>query len=232
MWANAWAAGRASLDDAVTGARADGPAHVVTESDEHSEALIVSFRGIFEGELALATLPVPGFLLGLAGPESFNRAALDAGGAVLSGSTGLVPEEAPGPDSSDGDAVLWRRYVINPTQHHETLREANYLLRESLTEAAESFQETDLRPAREQLLDGLADAERPRDLGLPPTFDEADERTVRTALQCLHLTSAAREDHAADLSASAAALRSSVLHALDRAARRVLVAASAHRPRR
>ena len=231
-WANAWAAGHASLDDAVTGARADGPPHLVADSAGRSEALIVSFRGIFEGQLALAALPVPGFLLGLAGPDSFNRAALGAGGAVLSGDTGLVPQEVSSTDSSSGGAVLWQRHTINPTQHHETLRGANFHMRESLTEAAEAFGASDLRPAREELLDALVDADRPFDLGLPRTFDEADERIVRTALQCLHLTTASREDHAADLSSSAAALRSSVLGSLDRAARRVLVAASAHRPRR
>jgi len=225
VWANAWSTGVASLDAAVTGARDDDPPHVVSLPDGAEERLIIAFRRLFEGESALAVLPVPGFLLGLAGPEAFNKAAIAAGGAVLSGGTGLVP-------AVDDDQVTWHARPITPSHHYETLREAGFGLREALATAAESFDQAELRPAREALLDHLLAAERPAELPLPVSFDEADEKLLVTALRCLSLTEESLTDHAADLSASAATLRTTTLRSLDQASRRVLVAASAHHPRR
>ncbi len=225
VWANAWSVGRASLDEAVSGARGDDPPSVVVLSDGESEPLILAFRRLFQDNTALAVLPVPGFLLGLAGPDSFNRASLDCGGAVLTGAAGLIAQLG-------ADQVVWHLHQITPSHHYETLREANFRLREALTEAAATFEQTELRPAREALLDELLAAERHPELPLPPTFDDQDERIVSTALHCLRLTKASLTDHAVDQSASAAALRSAALKGLDQAARRVVVAASAHVPRR
>ena len=225
VWANAWSSGQASLDEAVALARGDDPPHVVAAPDGAPEPLIMGFRRIFEGETALAVLPVPGFLLGLAGPDGFNKSAVATGGAVLADGTGLIPEAA-------GDLVVWHTHEIVPSHHYESLREAGLRMREALAAAAASFQDAELRPAREALLDELVAAERPVDLPLPVSFDEADERLIVTALRCLSLTQGSLADHTADLSASAATLRTTTLRALDHAARRVLVAASAHHPRR
>jgi len=225
VWANAWALGAVSLDEVVSRCRAGDPPHVVSGPDGDSEPVIVAFRRLFEGQIALAVLPAPGFLLGLAGPESFNRAALEAGGAVLAGDIGLIARV-------DDSEVVWETHDITPTHHFETLREAGFELRRTLTETADTFATADLRAARESLLDDLLAIEEPVPVPLPTTFDDADERAVGTALRCLQLTAGALEDHGVDLSASSSHIRTSTLRTLDQAARRVLIAASAHRPRR
>jgi hypothetical protein len=99
-WANAWLAGGAAVDDVADTLSADGRAHHAYAAD--TEALIALDSPDMEPmlwvltalrragtDLFVAALPVPGQLIGLAGPPGFNVDAVAAGSAAIACGSGL-----------------------------------------------------------------------------------------------------------------------------------------------
>lgn len=114
-WANAFVAGRASLDEVVDEAtwdtdgphRVTGPPGAATLGD-----LVVAWRRT--GEPVRCVLPVPGDVRGLVGPAGFREAALTAGEAVIAGAVGAVPEVVDFAPSSAPWQVTWQVWALEP----------------------------------------------------------------------------------------------------------------------
>jgi hypothetical protein len=225
VWGNAWSRGSVSLDDAITHIVDADAAHDVDQGEGGLEPLIVSLGRLWRSGPALATCPVPGDLLALAGPPSFNADAVDAGEAVLIGPHGVLPH-------ATGGGVVWSVREINPTRLHLSFREAAFDFRRALQETARTLDMLDLEAASQDTLAAVFAVDERADVALPVDLEQALSATTVAALRCLRLTEAAREDHSIDLSTSAASLRRDTLAPLDHAARRVLVAVSAAQPKR
>ncbi|NUS49850.1 MAG: hypothetical protein HOQ22_02270, partial [Nocardioidaceae bacterium] len=100
LWFSAWLTGTTSLDDARDAIVGDDAAHDVADLPgvDGTRPMIVALgtlRGLGASAAGIA-LPVPGDLLGLAGPADFNVEVVEAGEGVLveGAELGLVPRRA------------------------------------------------------------------------------------------------------------------------------------------
>ncbi len=179
------------------------------------------------GTGAHLALPVPGNPIGLAGPPSFNEAALDAGEAVvIAGTTldgaaiGLVPLPV-------GPAVQWQAYPANQPPPAD-LGEADRELRTALVDAAETLAALDVARWNPEIADELIDIRRigtdPHDT-LAPGYDPRAVRAAATARRCLAIANAALTDDGAAVTIGEADARRRAIADLVTAARRALVAA-------
>ncbi len=224
LWFSAWLAGTTSLDDTRDAIVGDDAAHDVVgiPGSDDSTPLIVAL-GLLRSHRASGAgiaLPVPGDLLGLAGPGAFNVDVVEAGeGVVLEGADlGLVPFRA-------GAGVVWschhavsRRQVPDPS-------EADQLLRQALVRTTDVLADLDVARWRPEVADELMALRRHADFTFPPAMAPRAVRLAALATRCRTIVELALEDDGGSVSASEAEARRQALAPLDHAARRGLVAA-------
>jgi len=223
LWFSAWVTGRSSLDDARDGIVGADAAHGVDGlPGSPMQPLIVGLGSLRSARATGAglALPVPGDLLGLAGPGDFNTEVVDAGeGVVLEGvDLGLVPHRA-------GAGVVW-------TAHHAVSRrqlpdpsEADAMLRSALLSTTELLADLDVARWHPEVADELMALRRPTDLTLPPGVSPRAVRMMSLATRCRTIVELARTDEGGSITAAEADARRRALSPLDQAARRALVAA-------
>ncbi len=224
LWLRACLRGDVAPDDFASAVRDTDPQHLVVGWPERPDPLpLLELPGLVRrtGPRAIAlALPVPGDLLGLAGPAPLNADAVEAGEAfVIVGSTrtvGLVPEV-------DARTVLWRASpavapaVLDPG-------EAARHLRQALLEATAELVRLEVASWQPDIPDLLLNLSQRPDLPLPPGLDPRAVETVERAVLCLEVVELARGDDGGAVTAYDAAARSRCLTDLDVAARRALVA--------
>jgi hypothetical protein len=224
LWFSAWLAGTTSLDDTRDAIVGDDAAHDVVgvPGIDGSTPLIVAL-GLLRSHRASGAgiaLPVPGDLLGLAGPGDFNVDVVEAGeGVVLDGADlGLVPFRA-------GAGVVWtchhavsRRQVPDPS-------EADQLLRQALVRTTDALADLDVARWRPEVADELMALRRHADFAFPTAMAPRAVRLAALATRCRTIVELALEDDGGSISAGEVAARRQALAPLDHAARRGLVAA-------
>ncbi len=227
LWFSAWTAGRASLDESRDAVVGDDAAHHVLglSGDEEPVPLILALgrlRGAGATQ-ATAALPVPGDLLGLAGPGAWNSEAADVEQAVLlpGSGLGLLPYRV-------GAAVQWRCHAAIDTVQLPDPHEADTALRRALLEATDALVELDVARWRPEVADAVMELRRPVSIDLPGGLDPRGVRLLGLALRCRTVVRIALEDDGSSVTASEATARRRALLPLDHAARRGLVAVCAH----
>lgn len=226
VWFSAWCAGTVSLDEARDAVVADDAAHDVVGLPRSTEPvpLILALGALRSAGAVRAglALPVPGDPLGLAGPPAFNAEALEAGEAVvLEGvDLGLVPVRA-------GAGVVWRCLPATSRRQVPDLAEADTELRATLPAVADELAALDVARWRPEVADELIALRRDEPLPLPPGTSPRVVRMVGLATRCRTVVDLALADDGGAVTAAEADRRRAALQPLDRAARRVLVAAAA-----
>ena len=241
-WGTAFLSGAEPLDRVVAQVEGRDEPHLLLSDpfsapDELAEGLSdLGRRGVVGLRLAL---PVPGDLLGLTGPPEVNRAALAAGEAVVGSATpgsvppgGSVPALVPavtafGTPGDRGYCVTWREMPASPAWPDvPTLGQADREMKEALRESAEALSRVqmvpwagDARDAASRARQGVALLRLP-DIAGPRAQGVADQ-----ALAVLAIVDAGRGDAGGALTSFGAQTRGSALGAVERAARRALVAA-------
>lgn len=227
LWFSAWAAGAASLDAARDGIVGDDVAHdVVGLPDQEQPVPLILALGLLRtegGTSAGLALPVPGDLLGLAGPADFNGEVVDIGEGVLvhGAALGLVPHRT-------GSAVQWRCHPAATEPQVPDPSEADGALRHALVNTAERLAALDVARWRPEVADELVALRRHVDLAFPPGMGSRAVRLAGLAARCRAVVELALEDDGGAVTAAEADARSEALRPLDRAARRGLVAACAY----
>lgn len=220
LWLGAWLQGRASADELRDVVIADDATHDLVIEGEASPLLlgigILRSRGARSTSLAL---PVPGDLLGVAGPAPANDAALDAGQGVLLPEAGLllVPDRI-------GAGVTWTAHLAHGPAQLPDIFEAATVLRQTVAEAATVLASLDVARWRPELADELADLRRPLAIPVPGDTPDRVVALVGLAARCLRISELALDDDAG-ISSFEIDQRRAVLVGLNRAARRALVAA-------
>ena len=226
LWFSAWRSGVASLDDARDGIVADDAAHDVVDlpSSSGTVPLIVALGTLRSNGATDAgtALPVPGDLLGLAGPPGFNSDALDVGEAVvLEGcGLGLVPHRA-------GAGVVWRCHRATLPRQVPDSSEADAALRGALVRTADALSDLEVARWRPAVADELMALRRPADFVFPQGTPARAVRVAALALRCRTVVDLALEDDGGSITAAEADARRRALAPLDAAARRALVAVCA-----
>lgn len=229
LWFSAWRRGDVSLDEARDAVVDEDAAHDVVGLAPEPLPLILAF-GALAGRGATAAglaLPVPGDLLGLAGPPDFNAEAVEQQEAVvLEGlELGLLPYRA-------GQGVQWRAHLATSLRQVPDLHEADGQLRHAVLTAADSLARLDVARWRPEVADALLNIRRARRLHVPAGLPDRVDRMLDLAGRCREIVAVALEDDGGALTASEADRRRRALEPLDHAARRALVAAcSATGPR-
>ena len=175
-WANAFFAGRVSLDQAVDAVTARDSPHLVCglpgfldEPVPLREALVVWRRS---GGAVRMVLPVPGDVRGLPGPAPFRTAAVAAGETAFSTEVGLVPAVVDHRPSSAPPSVQWRAYAVDPAPADpQSIPDAQYELTAALRESASALTAAEVGGQRGEIGAALASARRAGErLNLPPGF--------------------------------------------------------------
>ena len=219
-WLQACVRGLVPPDDLADAVRGDDPRHLLLLDDDALPLAALPARvSALEPHAVLLALPVAGDLAGLAGPASFNAAALESGEAVLlAGSgAGLVPRV-------DARTVLWE---VQPAVEAAPIDpgEAGATLRRTLLEVTERLVALDVASWRPEIADLLLDLRRHRDLPLPPGVSPRRVETIERAVLCLEIVQLAEEDEGGAVSSYEVQQRRGALADLGRVARRALVAA-------
>ena len=224
LWTAACLRGSVGPDDAADAIRGEDPQHLLIGWPGHPDpvdlsALPAAIASLREPSVRLA-LPVPGDLVGLAGPPASNAAAVEAGEAVvvagLDAAYGLVPEE-------DARTVLWR---CQPVEVPPLLDpgEASRTLRQVLLSATAELARLDVASWRPEIPDLMLDLHRRPGLLLPPGTPNGHLETLERAVLCLDIVELARTDDGGAVSSHEMAARAGCLTELDAAARRAVVA--------
>jgi hypothetical protein len=219
---NAVLRGSVGPDDFAAHVRADDPQHLVVDwpsgtslSLEQLPAAVLRASGTAAG----LALPVAGDLLGLRGPADFNVAALDAGEAVVLTGTGLglVPE-------LDARTVLWRALPAETAPVLDRAEEGRSL-RQALVATTAELVRLDVASWQPEIPDLLMNVRRRPGLALPPGTGPRTSEDLERAVLCLEIVELALRDEGGAASSYEIAERRRCLTDLDRAARRVAVAA-------
>lgn len=227
LWFSAWTAGAASLDAARDAIVAGDVAHdVVGLPDQEHPVPVILALGLLRTEGATSAglaLPVPGDLLGLAGPADFNGEVVDVGEGVLvhGAGLGLVPYRT-------GSAVQWRCHQAATEPQVPDPSEADGALRQALLGTADRLAALDVARWRPEVADELIALRRHVDLVFPPGMAGRAVRLAGLAARCRAVVELALEDDGGSVTAFEADARTEALRPLDRAARRGLVAACAY----
>lgn len=236
-WANAWLSGQTSLDEADQKVRGTDAAHHVlglsSRPDERAfvdpQPILFAFgllRGAGTTRCHLA-LPVPGNPVGLAGPPTFNEAALEVGEAVVCAGSGLglVPLVV-------GAGVQWQVYdAAEPPVL--SLADADAELATALLAATEQLVALDVARTSPEVADALTGIRRvggSGDESLAPGYSARAERVAARARRCLAVCELALVDDGGSVSAFEMTARRDALRSLEYAARRGLVAACTDLP--
>jgi len=227
-WFNAWLCGDANPDDLPDLVLCGDAAHSVVGLSEHSDPLMPALARLrrLGADAAALSLPVPGDLLGLAGPVALNMAAVDAGEAALFPGAGLalVPQVL-------GAGVFWHAHECHRALSVPDVRDSERHLRETLILAADRLTALDLATWRPQIADALSVLRDQHAAPLPTGYSPAAMRLAALALRCRQIVALALADGAAGVTARDLARRDAALVDLDRAARHALVAACSQLPR-
>lgn len=222
IWLNAVMRGSVGPDDFAEAVRAGDPQHLVVDLEPGATMPLVQLpetlrRASWTG--ARLALPVAGDLLGLRGPSAFNTLAVEAGEAVVLHGTGLglVP-------ALDARTVLWQ---AGPAEAAPPLdaAEAGRQLRQELVRATAELARLDVASWQPEIPDLLMDLHRRPDLPLPPGTGPRAADDLDRAVLCLDIVDLALRDEGGAASSYEIAERRRCLIELDRAARRVAVAA-------
>ena len=224
LWTGACLRGYVGSDDAAVTISGEDPQHLVVDWPGHPEPFELAHFPAAVSTLREPTirvaLPVPGDLVGLAGPASFNHDAVEAQEAVLvvgrDSAYGLVPR-------LDARTVLWRTH---PVQSPVLLDpgEADRSLRQVLLSATAELVRLDVASWQPEIPDLLLNLRHREPPELPPGSSAAILEGLERAELCLEIVTLALEDHGGAVSAYEIEQRRSCLTELDRAARRALVA--------
>ena len=258
LWAGSWLAGASSPDDVIDAMAEWAPMHLVGAGDADAAigfgleypGYADGIAGLLHAIRAAATasapaagddrvklvLPAPGAVSGLPANTDFSRAALDAGQAVIVGTSGnngigLVPV-VEGPD-----VLRWTVYSTVVPEHgrrDQGLGSAEYEMREAVRGAAEALARMQSLPTRTldddprtRIAALIADAARHR---YPAEMSDRAFRVLESADRVAAiLTVAAGSAPSEAPTASAAAAREELvrpLWAAVRTARTIAVAAS------
>jgi len=229
LWLSAWLSGGTSLDEARDAIVADDVAHDVTglpgSPDGTSTPLIVALGQLRSAGATGAgiALPVPGDLLGLAGPGDFNAEVVDVGeGVVLEGADlGLVPHRA-------GPGVVWACHRAESRRQLPDPSEADGTLRQALLRTTDLLADLDVARWRPEVADELMALRRHADFAFPAAMAPRAVRLAALATRCRTIVELALEDVGGSITAAEAEARRRALTPLDHAARRGLVAACAY----
>lgn len=227
LWFSAWVAGTVSLDAARDAIVGDDTAHDVVGLPGRGESVpLILALGLLRtegGSAAGLALPVPGDLLGLAGPGDFNAEAVDVGEGVLvhGAGIGLVPHRL-------GAAVQWRCHPAATEPQVPDPSEADGALRQALLGTAERLADLDVARWRPEVADELTALRRHVDLAFPPGMSGRAVRLAGLSARCRAVVELALQDDGAAVTAAESDARTEALRPLDRAARRGLVAACAY----
>jgi hypothetical protein len=225
-WFTAWVSGATSLDEARDRVVGGDAAHDVVgvPGREEPQPLIVALGALRAAGATGAgiALPVPGDLLGLAGPAEFNAEVLEAGEAVVldGADLGLVPHRA-------GAGVIWACHPATSRRQLPDSSEADQLLRRALLETGASLADLDVARWRPEVADELMDLRRHTDPGLPASMPAGAVRLASLAARCRTIVELALADDGGAVTAGQADQRRRALVPLDSAARRALVASAA-----
>lgn len=216
-WLQALMDDRTSLDDALEGVLGDDTAHDVAGLDEStsSEPMALALgrlRGRRPGWVHVA-MPVPGDLLGLAGPPELNVDALDAGECLVLGGTGLalVPHAA-------GAGVVWQAHPASDPPAYD-VGEADRELRRSVSGTADALADLDVARWNPEAADLLLNLRSPLPLNLPPGTSSETTGILATALRCRAIVEMALDSESAAITAAEHNRRVSALEPLARASR-------------
>lgn len=227
LWLDAVRAGHTGPDELADAVRGEDPRHLVVGArGENGEAgasgdvadvlELVALPVTLTGPLSLA-LPAPGDPVGLGGPASTNRAALEAGEAVLCGPVALVPED-------DARTVVWRALPAGRAPYVDE-RETARDLRLALAEVTTRLVALDVASWGPEVPDLLMNLRHRAPLPLPPGVDDRRRETLERAVLCLEIVHLASGDDGGSVTALEADARRAALADLDRAARHALVGA-------
>lgn len=224
-WANAWLAGRASLDDASTHAsrvcRTEGVRGVPDEPGPVAWAVALGrlrAAGVRHFQLAL---PLPGDPLGVVGPAPLLAEVVARGAAIVGvaevGSLVVVPPAAP--------ATYWTVHAVDRAPALDATGDARRMLLETIGEASAGLERLDVARPDPDAAASLADLDRTlRDLDLPPGMTGRDAQVIVTAARTAAAVTAARRGPGGATSSTQAGLRDEQLRPLEQATRRALVA--------
>ncbi|MFY0405547.1 hypothetical protein [Solicola sp. PLA-1-18] len=223
-WFNAWLEGRVSLDEARDAVVGDDAAHDVLGLEDDATTPLILAWGRLRSRGATGARPVvvePGDLIGLAGPPSFNGAALDVGEAVVveGSGLGLVP-------SVVGAGVFWQVHEARGGAHVPSVAEAERALREQLAHTAGALVELDVARWRPEIADALSELRSSSDPVLPDGYSPRATRVAGLASRCLTIGTLAADVPTGAVSSWEHDQREQHLVALRRAARHALVAAA------
>ena len=188
-WANAWLAGGAAVDDVADALTADGRAHHAYAADAEAlaamdsadmEPMLWALTALRRAgtDLFVAALPVPGQLIGLAGPPGFNADAVAAGSAAIACGSGLslLP-------SVIGGGVQWQVRAAHPPPPADVREAEQTLVRLMLSLSRSRSDESWAGPP--------GDVPSPADLRLelgrlqlPPTLTPRARQLAERAVQC------------------------------------------------
>lgn len=201
-WGTAWLRGHTSADETIDAVPGVG----VLE-------LLGTARLSGATSLGLA-LPAEGDPLGLAGPQAFNRAALEHGQAVVSDAgTGWVPV-----GQGWEQHAASRRWVPD-------VGEADRLLRHELLHAANALADLDVARWRPEAADAVLNLRRSAELPAPPGVPARCVELAGRGLQVEGVVELAMTDDGNALDEAQVQARREPLVSLERAARRAVVAA-------
>ncbi|TDE37298.1 hypothetical protein [Actinomadura sp. 6K520] len=231
-WGNAWLTGHVGLDEAVDAVEENaGPQILGGEPAE-----VTLRRGLGDlrvgGMTALRlALPEPGDPLGLAGPPPLNRAAIEAGAAVVAAlgdrAIGLVPAEDRRGSSYVG--VRWAAHDASPgLPDVPSLADADRQLTLAMRDATEALLTVDdFAGVPPEIADALVDLRDPERGGHPlaPGYPPRAHRVAALAGRLSLVVELARQMDDRGLGADQMRRRTEALRLLDRAVRRALVAA-------
>lgn len=223
LWLNAVLDGKVGPDDFAQAVRGEDPQHLVLDWPDAPEPLgLEHLPGAvrrFGGTRAALALPVPGDLLGLAGPAGFNAAAVDLGeAAVIVGErpVGLLPE-------IDARTVVWTSAQAASPLLLDPFEEGR-LLRQVLLAATAELVRLDVASWQPEIPDLLLNLQHREALPVPPQTSPPAVETLERADLCLEIVELARNDNGGAVSSFEVAARNRCLSDLDVAARRALVA--------
>jgi hypothetical protein len=226
VWTNAMLTGACDPDTAAERILGDDVGHHVAGLAAHPAPatlpVALNLMRAAGATQAYLALPIPGDPIGLAGPPTFNEAALESGEAVvLAGAElGLVPAYV-------GPAVQWTVMAATSPPPAD-FGEADRGLRQALIEAAESLAALDVARWNPEIADALIDIRKigsGRNDDLAPGYQPRAVKAAATARRCLAIADAALEDDGAAVTGAEADARRRTLTDLAAAARRALVAA-------
>ena len=231
-WGTAWSAGHVVTDLLLDEVVGDDVTHAVAGlaglglggSEDVSETLLGGLARLrAEGVASFgAAFPVEGDPVGLGGPPDLNRAAIEAGEAVVvllhdGSAVGLVPERV-------GPTTTWVAHRGVRRQLPD-VGEADRGLRSALLRSADALAALDVARWRPEVADRLTDLRHRDPLAAPPGVPERCVSLAARALHAWEVVELALEDDGGALSLHEITRREQAILPLGAAARRALVAA-------